>query len=107
MAMVEFLQHRVQFAAEAFVFAHAEDLGDDVGRQAKHPQLTRALEDLVDRKVATEDEIPTVFHLIQGVGAPQIDRGPVLLGELRPEHERPVVEPFVDNLGTEPVGGRL
>jgi hypothetical protein len=61
MSMVELLQHRVQFAAEAFVFAHAEDLGDDVGRQAKHPQLTRALEDLVDRKVATEDEIPTVM----------------------------------------------
>ena len=57
--------------------------------------------------MATEDEIPAVFNLIQGVGAPQLDRGPVLLGELRPEHERPVVELFVDDLGTEPVGGRL
>src|SRR4030095_11318560 len=93
MAMVELLQHRVDFAAEAFVFAHAEDLSDDVGRQTKPPQLTRALEDLVDRKVGTEDEIPAVFNLIQGVGAPQRDCGPVLLGELRPEHERPVVEP--------------
>src|SRR3990170_4420661 len=58
MSMVELLQHRVQFAAEAFVSAHAEDLGNDVGCQAEYSQLTRAFEDLVDRKVATEDEIP-------------------------------------------------
>src|SRR3989454_9470820 len=61
MSMVEFLQHRVQFAAEPLVLAHAEDLGDDVGRQAEHPQFTRTLEDLVDRKMAAEDEIPTVM----------------------------------------------
>jgi len=39
--MVEFLEHRVQVAAKPLVFAHAEDLGDDVGRQAEHPQFTR------------------------------------------------------------------
>ena len=107
MAMVEFLQHRVQFAAESLVLAHAEDLGDDVGRQAEHPQLARALEDLVDRKMAAEHEIPAVLDLVQGVGAPQVDRRPVLLGELRPEHQRPVIQPLANHLGIEPVGGRL
>jgi len=80
-AVVEFFEHRVQLAAEAAVFAHAEDLGDDVGRQAEHPQLTRALEDLVDGKASAKDEITTVFDLVERVGAPQVDRGPVLLRE--------------------------
>ena len=65
MSMVELLQHRVQFAAEAFVFAHAEDLGDDVGRQAEHPELTRALEDLVDGEVPPKDQIATVLDLLE------------------------------------------
>jgi hypothetical protein len=64
MAMVEFLQHRVQVAAEPPVLAYAEDLGDDVGCQPEHPQLTGALEDLVDRKMTAEHEIPTVLHLV-------------------------------------------
>src|ERR1700730_6647973 len=104
MAMVEFLQHRVQFAAEPLVFADAEDLRDDVRRQPEHPQLTRALEELVDRKMPAKHEIPTVLYLVQGVGAAQADRRPVFLRELRPEHHGPVLEPLSNALGLEAVG---
>src|SRR2546427_208328 len=106
-AVVEFFEHRVQLAAEAAVFAHAKDLGDDIGRQPEHPQFTGPLEDLVDGKVSAKDEITTVFDLVERVGAPQVDRGPVLLRELGSQDERPVVEPRADDLGTEPVGGPL
>jgi len=72
-AVVEFLQHRVQLAAEPLVFSHAKDLGNDIRRQAEDPQFARALEDLVNREVPAEDEISTQFDLIQRVRAPQID----------------------------------
>jgi hypothetical protein len=107
MSMVEFLEHRVQSAAEPLVLAHAEDLSDDVGRQAEHPQFTRALEDLVDREMAAEDEIPTVLDLVQRVGTPQVDRRPLLLRKLRVEHQSPVLEPLLNHGGIEPIGRRL
>jgi hypothetical protein len=34
-------------------------------------------------EMSAEHEIPTVFHLVQGVGAPQVDRRPVLGGRGR------------------------
>src|SRR5260370_36068468 len=61
MAVVEFLQHRVQLAAQPLVLSHAEDLRDHVGRQSEHAQLARALEDLVDREVPAKHEVPTVM----------------------------------------------
>ncbi len=77
MAMVEFLQHRVQLAAQPLVLPHAEDLSDHVGGQSEHAQLARALEDLVDREVPAKHEVPTVLDLIQRVLASQIDGRPI------------------------------
>lgn len=42
---------------------------------------------LVNREVAVEHEIATQFDLVERAGAPQVDRGPILLRELRSEDE--------------------
>jgi hypothetical protein len=103
MSVVDFLQHRVQLAAEPFVCPHAKDLGHDIRRQAEDPELTRALEDLVNREVAAEDGIATQLDLLERVGAPEIDRGPLLLRELRADDEGPVVEALSNDVRIEPV----
>ena len=105
--VVELLEHRVEFAPKSSMFADAEDLRDDVGRQPVDAELTRALEELVDRKVAAEDEVPTILDLIQGIGPAKVDGRTVLLGKLRAEHQRPVVEPFLNHGRIEPIGRRL
>src|SRR5207245_1715552 len=97
----------VQLAANSLVLAHTEDLGDRVSREAKQPQLTGTLEELVNGEMAPEDEIAAVLDLVQRVVALQGDSGPVLLGELRPQHQGPVIQALADDLGAEAIGGRL
>jgi hypothetical protein len=53
----------VQFAPQPLVFADAEDLGDDIRRQAEDAEFARALEDLVNREVAAEDDVATELDL--------------------------------------------
>ena len=64
--MVELLQQAVQLAAHPLVLADPEDLGDLVGGEAKHSQLTGALENLVDGERAAEDEIAASTRLGSG-----------------------------------------
>jgi hypothetical protein len=50
----------VEFAADALVFADAEDLGDLVGGEAKQSQLPGAFEDFVDVKIPSQGSRGTV-----------------------------------------------
>jgi hypothetical protein len=45
------------------VDAHAEDLGDLVGRQPPQAELAAAFEQLVDWEVALEDEVAAILDL--------------------------------------------
>ena len=67
MAVVDLFQHAVQLAADPLVLTDTKDLGDFVGGETKQTQFTGALENLVDRKIPPEEEIPTVFDLVQRV----------------------------------------
>src|SRR5207245_1677691 len=58
-----------ELAPEASSQPDAEDLADAVGGQAPEPHLASPLEDLVDGKVALENEIATVFDLGNGIEA--------------------------------------
>ena len=107
MAMVKLFQQAVQLAAEALVVAHANDLGELVRGEAKHAQLTGALEQVVDREVTPEHHIPTVLDLIQRVVAAHVNGGPIRLGKLRSPDQGPVFEALADDRGTETVGRRL
>ena len=64
-SVVELLDLAVQLAADPLKFAEPEKLGDLVRREAKQAQFTGTLEDLVDGERAPEDEIPTVFDLVE------------------------------------------
>ena len=46
-----------------------KDLADAVGGDSPQADFTAAFEDLVNREVALEDEVPRVFDLSQGVEA--------------------------------------
>src|ERR1035438_1529403 len=70
-------------------------------------EFAAALEQLVDGKVAPEDEVAAILDLADGVEARQVELGPLLLRELRPEDEGPVVEPPSDDVRAQPVGRRL
>src|SRR3970282_1048424 len=88
-----------ELAAEPLVQPHAEDLADPVRRQPPEADFTASLEDLVDREVALEDEIPAVLDLRDGVEAGQVHPAAFLLGELGPQEESPVVELLADDGG--------
>ncbi|MFN3323374.1 MAG: hypothetical protein ACK5AZ_07755 [Bryobacteraceae bacterium] len=65
--MLDLVDHRCQFSAEALVEPDAEDLTDAVGGQPPEPDLTASLKDFVDGEMAFEDEVPAVFDLGDGV----------------------------------------
>jgi hypothetical protein len=48
---------------------HAEEFRDPVGSESPKANLTAALENLMDRKVALEDEVAAVLDLPDGVEA--------------------------------------
>src|SRR5206468_3357736 len=54
--MLDLLESGVQLAAKSTREADAEDVGNLVGGQPPKPEFTGALEDLVDREIAPEDE---------------------------------------------------
>ena len=76
MAMLDLLDDRVQLALQFFGDALPEDLGDLVARHAPQADFTAAFEDLVDGKVALEDEVAAVFDLADGIEAAQVHRRP-------------------------------
>ena len=80
--VLDVLERGGELALEPFAHTGAEDLGDLVGAKAPQPQLATALEDLVDRKVALEDEVAAVFDLADGVEAAQVDPLAFFDGEL-------------------------
>src|SRR5437867_5271239 len=64
------------------------------------------LEDLVNGEMEPKDEIAAVLDLVQRVVALQGDGRPVLVGELRPQHQGPVIQALADDLGAEASGRR-
>ena len=78
-----------------------------MSRQSPQPQLTAALEQLMDWEVPLEDEVVAVFDLRDLIEAREVHLLALLGGELRPQDERPIVEPLADDGGAQFVGGRL
>ena len=78
MAVLDLFDRPCSACPSASCEAHAEDLGDLVGRQAPQADFAAALEDLVDGEVALEDEVPAVFDLADGIEAAQVHRRCVL-----------------------------
>ena len=65
MAMLDLLEERLQFAAEPLGESEAEDLRDLVRGQSKQADVARALEQAMDRQVATKDQVPAVLDLLE------------------------------------------
>ena len=107
MAMVHPVQHGGELTSDSLVETKAEQLRELVGREAEQSRVAGALEELMDGEVPSEDEVATVFDLLQGVMASEIDGGSVFLGKLRPYHPSPVIELLANDLGAEAVGCRL
>ena len=73
MTVFDLIDDGAQFAAQLLSEPHAEELRDPVGRQSPKADLAAALEDLMDREVALEDEVAAVLDLPDGVEARQVD----------------------------------
>ena len=107
MTMFNLIDDGAQFAAQSLMESHAEEFRDPVGGQSPKPDLAAALENLMDREVALEDEVAAVLYLPEGVKARQVDLMALGAGELRSQDQCPVVELLLNDLGTKPVGGSL
>src|SRR5216684_7976246 len=107
MAMIHPFQDSGELASHSLVQAKAEHLRELVGGEAEQSEVAGALEELVDGKVSSEDEVPTVLDLLQGVMATEIDGFSVFLGKLRSQQPSPVIELFANELGAETVGRGL
>jgi len=107
MAVLDAIDDGGQLAAHPAVQARAEDLGDLVAGQPPQAELATALEQLVDGKVALEDEVAAILDLGDRIKAREIELLALLGGELRPQDQGPVVEPFADDLRAQLVGGGL
>src|SRR4029077_12493124 len=75
--------------------------------QPPQSELAAALEQLVDGKVPFEDEVAAIFDLRDGVEARQLYPLALLDGELGPEDQGPIVEPFANDVGAQSVGSGL
>ena len=67
--------------------SHAEEFRDPVGRQSPKPDLAAALENLMDREVALENEVAAVLDLPDGVEAREVDLMALGAGELRSQDQ--------------------
>lgn len=70
--MLNLLQGSPELALLAARDAKAEDLREAVRGPTQNPQLAGALEEAMNRKMTFEDKIAAVFHLGDGIKAPQI-----------------------------------
>src|SRR5437870_13172581 len=107
MAVLDAIDDGGQLAAHCAVQARAKDLGDLVGAQPPQAELAAAFEQLVDGKVALEDEVAAILNLGDRVKAREIELLALLGGELRSQDQGPVVELLADDLRAEFVGGGL
>jgi hypothetical protein len=69
MAMVHPFQDGGELPSDSLVETKAEQLRELVGGEAEQSEVAGALEELMDGEVASEDEVATVFDLLQGVMA--------------------------------------
>ena len=98
-------------AREAIVYVRQSTIeslaGPTSGSSMTISDVRGALEQLVDRKVALEDEVAAVLDLRDGIEAGEVDRLALPGGEFRPQQEGPVVETLADDVRAQPVGGGL
>jgi len=78
-----------------------------VGCQPPQSEFAAALEQFVDGKVPFEYEVAAIFDLGDGIEARQLYPLALLDGELGPEDQGPIVEPFANDVGAQLVGGGL
>src|SRR6516162_228110 len=107
MAMVHPFQDGGELTSDSLVETKAEHLRELVGSKAEQSEVAGALEEFMDGEVPSEDDVATIFDLLQGVMASEIDGGSVFLGKLRPYYPSPVIELLTNDLGVETVGCRL
>src|SRR5208283_720061 len=69
MTVLDLVDDRGQLAAHAAIEPRAEDRSDLVGAEPPQAELAAALEELVDGKVALEDEVAAILDLRDGVEA--------------------------------------
>ena len=105
MAVRDAIDHGCELAAVPAAEASAEDRSHFVSGEPPQAEFATALEHLVNRKVALEDEVAAILDLGDRIKAREIELLALLGGELRSQDQGPVVELLADDLRAEFVGG--
>src|SRR5450631_3431008 len=107
MAVVDLFDDGGDLPLQFFGKPDAKDFTDPVGGQPPQSDFAAPLEDLVDGKVAFEDEVAAVLDLGDSVEARQVHVCAFVLGKLRTQVEGPVIELFADDRGAQTISGGL
>src|SRR5262252_9056741 len=107
MTMLNLVDDSAKFAAQLLSQPHAKEFRDPVGRQSPKADLAAALENLMDWKVALEDEVAAILDLPDGVEAREVDQFALPLGKLRSQDQCPIVQLLLNDLWAKPIGSSL
>ena len=107
MAMLHLIDDSTKLAAQLLSQPHAKEFRDPVGSQSPKADLAAALENLVDWKVALEDEVAAILDLPDGVKARQVNLFALPVGKLWSQDQRPIVQLLLNDLRAEPIGRSL
>src|SRR5262245_66542543 len=83
MTMLHLIDDSTKLAAQLLSQPHTKEFRDPVGSQSPKADLAAALENLMDWKVALEDEVAEILDLPDGVEARQVDQFALPLGKIR------------------------
>ena len=107
MAVIRLIEHNLMLAFCMLGYTPSEDVGDARCGEPGQAQIAGSLKDGMDRVVALEDDILSMFYLVDEVVATQVHVVAFVLRELGAEHERPVVQPFLNAARIDGVGSSL
>ena len=83
------------------------DVGNTLEGHPGQAKIAGTFKDTVNRVVAIENNVQSVFHLAEIVVAAQVDAFAFVFRELRSQFEGPIVETFLNAPGVETVGDSL
>src|SRR5439155_11337629 len=106
-SVVDFLQHGLELSTKPFVETETEEVGNLIRGQPHQSDIARAFIQLMDWKVALENEVPAILDLLNRKQPVEIDSSPFFFGKLGSEGKTPVVEPLADDVGAQTIGSGL
>lgn len=107
MAMVDTVESGMELSLKLAGNALAEDLRDLLCGQFKETEFTGSLEEFMDGKGLTKDEVEAIFDLAEGIEAAEVHGFTFSFGELGAQEKGPVIKSLLQQFRGQTVGSLL